>query len=242
MKMNRLIRLQLRNMFHNKLLYICLGINILLSGVLLFVVSLTMKNITNTSYAVCPQIISFLSGEPGLVSMMFIAIFACLDFNEGTTKNIIARGYTRTQLLISKIITTLIGVAVMAVVTCIIIFALFIKDGLGFNPDMIWTLIVSLFTITAETVFLTTVSFILEKNSAAIIGCIFVPRLLDMLFTVVQTQTKIDLGKYWISNLMSNFSSNPSPANMILPIILSVGYIVLFICAGTQIMYKKEIK
>ena len=95
--MNRLIKLQFRNLFHSKLFYVCMGLTLVLNLGLDFIVkgAGTIK--------VLPQITSFLSSELSIISIIFVALFSCLDFNEGTTKNIIARGYTRTQFLLSKL-------------------------------------------------------------------------------------------------------------------------------------------
>jgi len=42
--------------------------------------------------------------------MFVLFYFSCLDHSEGTAKNIIGRGFTRWQLLISKYIANIIGV------------------------------------------------------------------------------------------------------------------------------------
>ena len=82
--MKRLLKLQFRNVFHNKLFYVCLGLSLLLGPVLSIVLSLTLSNMFQTGNGidqkVLPQIISFLGSELGLVSIIYIALFSCLDF------------------------------------------------------------------------------------------------------------------------------------------------------------------
>ena len=102
--MNKLIKLQLRNVFHNKLFYVCLGLMLASTSLLKFLTSSNMQTIK-----VFPEIINFLSSEVGIISTIFIALFCCFDFNEGTTKNIISRGYNRNQFLFSKYIVSLLS-------------------------------------------------------------------------------------------------------------------------------------
>ena len=50
------------------------------------------------------------NSEVSIIGMLFITIFCTFDFSEGTTKNIIGRGYSRIKLLISKYIGSFIGI------------------------------------------------------------------------------------------------------------------------------------
>ena len=100
--MRNLVKLQIRNIFHNKLFYVCLGIILFISPIADFITGIFMPQ--SGSLKVMPQIMEFLSGEVGIVSKIFIALFCCFEFSNETTKNIIAKGYTRVQLLFSKYI------------------------------------------------------------------------------------------------------------------------------------------
>ena len=111
--MIKLLKLQLRNVFRNKLFYVCL--------ILLLIPIIAMKFVGNLipdmePIKVLPQILDFLKGEPALISIIFIILFTCLDFSEGTAKNIIARGYTKIELLFSKYIVSLIGLFIMYII------------------------------------------------------------------------------------------------------------------------------
>ena len=191
--MNKLIKLQLRNLFHNKLFYVCLGLTLLLSPILSFIFYMTKISPTS-NYQVFPQIIDFMSSEVGLVSSIFIALFACFDFNEGTTKNIIARGYTRTKLLLSKYIVSLIGLFTMYVVAVLVTFILFFNCGIGFDSKLLLVLVVDIVGIIAYTIFFATLAFVLEKNSSAIIGCLFAPRIFSIAITLIDSSKNLYIG------------------------------------------------
>ena len=83
--MNRLLKLQVRNLFHSKLFYICLVLSLFMSTLLSFLSSL----ITHSSIKPMPEIVSFLSSEIGIVTTIFVVLFTCAEFNEDTVKNII---------------------------------------------------------------------------------------------------------------------------------------------------------
>ena len=238
--MNKLIKLQLRNVFHNKLFYVCLGLTLLMSPILTFIGSI---NSTNTeALKVFPQIMSFLSGEVGLMSTIFIALFCCFDFNEGTTKNIVARGYTRTQVLFSKYIVSLIGIFTMYIITLFVTFILFIKNGVGYESSMLYPLINNIVGIIAYTIFYATMSYLLEKNGSAIIACLFVPTLIPTILTLIDSKLNLSISKIWIDNVSSKFIENPTLSNLLLSSCFYIIYIILFIVIGTQLLKKKEIK
>ena len=238
--MNKLIKLHLRNVFHNKLFYVCLGLTLLMSPILTFIGS---TNSTNTeTLKVFPQIMSFLSNEVGLMSIIFITLFCCFDFNEGTTKNIVARGYTRTQLLFSKYTVSLIGIFTMYIITTLLTFILFIKNGIGYESSMLYPLINSIVGIIAYTIFYATMSYLLEKNGSAIIACLFVPTIIPAILGLIDSKLNLSISKIWIDNVSSKFITNPTLSNLGLSILFYVIYIVLFIIIGIKLLKKKEIK
>lgn len=239
--MKKLIKLQIRNVFHNKLFYICLGLIVLLSPVVGYVMSLALPKVVGKPAAL-PEIMSFLSGEVGIIGAIFIALFCCYDFNEGTTKNIIARGYSRFQLLVSKYIATLVGLLVMYIITIVVTFILFAKNGIGYESTMVLTLINSIIGIIAYTIFYATISFLLEKNGSAILACIFIPRVVSILLGIADTYTKKDISSYWLENISSRLKDNPTLGNLGLSILFYAIYIIVIIGIGTEILKKKEIK
>ncbi len=236
--MIKLLKLQLRNIFHNKLFYICL----LLTIATPIVTFITTNSLKATPPKVFPEIKSFLASEVGIIGVIFIAIFACLDFNEGTTKNIIARGYTRTQLLLSKYIATLIGLFIMYIVTIILTFIFFTKNGLGYESSMLYSFINSIVGIIAYTIFYTTMSFLLEKNGSAIIASLFIPNILSIGLGLIDSKLNLNISNYWIDNVSNQFLKKTTFQNLLWSILFYGIYIVAFSVIGTLILKKKEIK
>ena len=210
--MINLIKLQVRNLFKQKFYYICVILFLLMGPVLTFL------GVFNTdgysAIKIMPQIVSILTGEISLLSTIIIALFCCLDFNEGTTKNIIARGYTRTQLLLSKYIVSLIGLITMYIISFIVILILFGMNGLEYEVGMGYTIINSVFSILSYTIFFTIMSFVLEKNGSAIIACLFAPSVIQTIFSLVDSKLNIEISKYWITNVSNEFTLNGTLSNL----------------------------
>lgn len=238
--MNRLLKLQVRNIFHNKLFYVCLGINALL-GVGFDIISLFLSKSAETATAMPKVLATFTSGV-GIIEMIFITVFCTFDFSEGTTKNIIGRGYSKIKLLLSKYIASLIGVLSMLCIISLLEFIVFIKNGFGYENYMLISLIVSLFGIIAYTVLHATIAFSLEKTSSAIIANMFGPNIIMLGLTIADTNLKTNISDYWIGNVATKFTENPTLANSIFPIVMYIVYIVLISFIGMYIAKNKEIK
>lgn len=238
--MKRLIKLQVRNIFHNKLFYVCLAINLLMSPIITFIMELTSKSIPVTK--VLPGIVDFLSSEVSVVSMIFITLFCTFDFTEGTAKNIVGRGYSVVKLLISKYIASLIGLLCMYGITILVFFVLFIKNGMGYEASVPLIFIYSIFNIIAYTVFYGTIAFVLEKNSAAIIGNMFISNIISIVLGIVDTNLHINISKYWLDNVGLKFIAKPVLNNIYMPIVVYIIYTVVIFVIGVRIVKVKEIK
>lgn len=238
--MNRLINFQIKNLFKQKFYYVCLFLFVFMYPVLDYISTLNIPELEVIK--VMPQFINLLSGGGTIISIVFIVLFTCLDFNEGTTKNIIGRGYTRNQLLISKYITALIGVFSFYIISFFVILILFGKNGFGYENYMLYSSINSVIRIIAYTILYSTMSFILEKNTSSILACLFIPSIIQTIFSLIDSKMNIEISKYWIDNVSSSFIENPNTSNFIYSIIFYIIYIIIFIVLGTSLIKKKEIK
>ena len=238
--MSKLIKLQLRTLFHQKLFYICLGLLIIMPTLLNYALSIYAKGFGD--YQVFPQISSFLAGEIGIVGIVFVALFSCFELNEGTAKNIIARGYTRKQLLFSTYITTFIGLVALYSLVSVITFFLFLKNGIGYDSSMLYPFIVSIASIICFMFFYSTISVIIQKSGFAVVTCLLAPVIIATALGFVDYILKIDISQYWFGNFYSNFTDKPTLANLGYMVLGYAIYTAVFIVAGIQILNKKEIK
>ena len=238
--MKNLVKLQLRNIFHNKFFYVCLILSVALTEVFSFIE--TILSSTKDVRLVFPEIINSLTSEVGIIGMIFITLLCTFDFSEGTTKNIVGRGYSKIKLLLSKYIAALTGLFIMYGIQIILIFILFAKNGLGFDSNVPITLLFIIFKIVAFTIFYATIAFVLEKTSSAIITNLFLPNIATIVFGIVDKNLHMNISKYWIENVGLDFISTPALSNLAFPIILYFVYIIMFACIGIYITKGKEIK
>ena len=238
--MKNLVKLQLRNIFHNKFFYVCLILSVALTEVFSFIE--TILSSTKDVRLVFPEIINSLTSEVGIIGMIFITLLCTFDFSEGTTKNIVGRGYSKIKLLLSKYIAALTGLFIMYGIQIILIFILFAKNGLGFDSNVPITLLFIIFKIVAFTIFYATIAFVLEKTSSAIITNLFLPNIATIVFGIVDKNLHMNISKYWIENVGLDFISTPALSNLAFPIIVYFIYVVLFAFIGCYITKGKEIK
>lgn len=236
--MKNLVKLQLRNLFHNKLYYIIFGISLLILGISIYF----SFEIENINIKAMPEVIGIISTGIDLIDIILIALFCCYDFNEGTTKNIVSRGYSKRELLFSKYIVSIIGVFVMYLSLSFLAFIVFAKNGIGFETNMLSITAISIIGIVTSIIFYSSISFLLEKNSSALLVCILGPTLFSQVLGIIDGKLNINLTKYWFDNLTSNFIANKTPSSFIITTLLYLLYITLFIIISTKLVDKKEIK
>ncbi len=239
--MKRLLRLQIRNLFHSKMFYFYLIFNSIMVVVGYFLSNI-MTELGGTTTKVFQSIINLMSSEPDFIGQIFIIVFVCSEFHSGTIKNIIGRGYTRFQLLLSKYVVATIGVLCTNILYVIISFILYGKYGIGFETNMIYSIIICLIAIVVLTIFYSTIAFVLEKNLIGILTIIFLPRVIDLSFLAIYNFFKVELDSYWITGILPKFLDNPTLGNMIQPIILFIIYLIIIVFVGNRIIWRKEIK
>jgi len=239
--MRRLIKLNLRNIFHNKLFYVCLGLSLLLNVGVSFLSEVLFKSVGVNTKALESLTSVFTSGVD-IIAMIFITLYCTFDFSEGTTKNIIARGYSKTKLLISKYIASLIGVLAIILISATLSFVLYIKNGLGYNSSMPLSILVGIIGVVAYTILYATVAFSLEKTSSSIIANMFIPNIINLVIGIADSNLHAKMSRYWIDNVNNSFINNPTASNMIFPIVMYLIYIVILTFIGIQIAKNKEIK
>ena len=238
--MGRLIRLQLRNILHSKVFYVCLVFTAILTPILGLIAYKELN--LEGDLTVCSQIKDIFTSEPTLMAQIFIALMFCMDFNEGTTKNIIARGYSNMQLFVSKCITVIISLFGIYLLTALVNFVIYFKEGMGFNDTFLMFMVYGIVSIITMTIFYGAISYILEKNGIAIIAVLFAPNIIGSVLGIISDKISIPFSDYWLTYVGGEFLVTPTWINLILPVAVFMLYI-LFILVGTSfILKKKEIK
>ncbi len=240
--MKRLVKLQLRNLFSLKSFYVCTAL-MLLSPIINLVASLLVKKKFTATFI--PEVSSLLSGTEIVITVV-IVLFACLDSNDGTLKNIISRGYTKKQYLLSKYIVALIATLIMYLAPIILTFIITIGNGMGFASKYAYYILAYLMQIGAIICLYVVLSYVFGKIGPSMIACLIGPNIvgtaLPLLKLLIKTE-KINIANFWITNISgSAIVKNPDIVDLLVVAGLAAVYIIGLLSLGLYLGKKKEVK
>lgn len=250
--MNNLVKFELRNILKQKSFIICL----IISSALV-IIGILASNFLNkmAAQAGAPDLllgvnafdslIGYLSGgNITLLLAIVIAIYFGSSSSDGTIKNIIAKGYSRSEFFISKVIGIVIASLIFIITATIFnyIFCAIMNihiDGLSIS-QLSKLGCVSL-AIIAESIMFCSLSFIIFKTSANIVANICIPLLLPLALTLIDVlaKLKISIADFWIENTATLVTNN---SKLILVLTVSICYIIIFSILGIILTKRKEIK
>ena len=250
--MNNLIKLELRNILKQKSFLICLIISnaLVIIGILASNLLNEMAKQAGVKDALLgvnafDTLLGYLQGgNITLLLAIVISIYFGASHSEGTIKNIIAKGYTRKDFFIAKIIGAIIATLI------------FIITAIFFNYIMCFIMRINIETfslihlsklgcitiaIIAETIMFSSLSFIIFKTGANIVANICIPLLFPLALTLIDVlaKTKIKISDFWIENTYSLVSNN---SKLLFVLIVSIVYIIIFSILGITLTKRKEIK
>ena len=149
------------------------------------------------------------SSNVTLILGIFTALFVCSDYTEGTAKNIIGRGYTRSAWLTAKLGTVLIAAAVHAAVCLAATFAAgtaFFGLGDMKNAGLIPAVPIQLLLVLAHAVLFAFFSLLVRKTGGAIAMNLLVPSVISLLLTIADVlifKEESRLSDYWLPDVLS---------------------------------------
>ena len=250
--MGNLLKLEFTKLKKQKSFYICTIIMV----ALLLLSALTANALMNASPELAEQftasgISSFVSGLNDssftLIASIFVVLFICEDYASQTVKNIYARGYSRKEVYLSKLISALISTTVMFVIVEIAAFTVgTVFFGLGEVGNFKFlALIGTQYVVAMANIALTfAVASVIRKNGGAIAGIILAPMLVGVVTGLADSFLKFEdfsLTSLWLSNFLSDVSVLTVSAERIITCLVgSIIYIPLFVIAG--LYYNKKIE
>lgn len=247
--MNRLIKFEFRNLFKQKSFLICLIIS-----TALIIIGILASNFLNKMAAQTGEtdillgvnaFDSFMGyvagGNLGLLLAITISIYFGAEASDGTIKNVIAKGYKRSDFFISKVICVVIMTLIFIITGLIFNYLMCMIIGIDLGTfDFISLGCVSLGVI-AEAIMFSSLSFIIFKTGANIVANICIPMLLPLILTLLDVLLKLDvtISDFWIENTFKLFTNSSKIPFML---IISICYIVVFSILGITLTKRKEIK
>ena len=176
--MGRLRKFQLHNLFKQKSFYVCMGV-ILGLAALMTISNTLISNLTNikiTKVNSNDTLLSFINpAHFDTILTVFVALFFSLDVSNGTMKNIIARGFSRKQVFITKFMATIVGVSVMFIASFVFSYLISIIVGnklVALDGDTLSKIAVFYVAILGLTSLYSLISTITSKSSGALVACL----------------------------------------------------------------------
>ena len=261
--MAALLKFELRKLFQNKALYICLGITLFL----LIINTITAKVMDDIlaeemaaayaemgmNYESSFSALSLLKGtfnnNTAIVEGIVVALIVCEDFTGDIIKNIYSKGYTRTQVYFSKMISSFIGFFGIYLIGTIVSFLLgvILSGKLGtVGENFALSIVCIVLIVLAYFSIYYALSIIFKKTAPAIILSILGPTLVYILLVLIDAfikDGKFSISDYWITGLMTNLAlvdveKNFIIAGFIIPICLIAG----FTCLSFFLNERKDVK
>ena len=249
--MNKLIPFERRKLFKSKYFYILTGVSVLLVLIAVISAKLLSNFITDIldqelQVSAYSEAKGALGGTYFYIIAIFVAMFAVEDMSHGTMKNIIAKGFTRQQVYITKYLISLGAVLLMSLITVAVSFfstLIFWGNSLPIQDNVPLIVLGQLLGVAAYHAMFFAISYSFGKTGPAISVCLLGPIVVSLLLTLADQLLKklrFEISDYWLSNLHANFTGDTDPS-MILPgILLLACYTAVGFLLGMLLCRKKE--
>jgi len=264
--MRQLIQYETRKLFNSKTFWICGGLLVAMS--LLELTVLKLVNILETqAIASAPDdfelpatLLDMFSGQYFLVSSLkgvvpvalsiFIALFVSFDFSQKTVRNVIAKGYSRADTFISKLIVCLLATMIFSLismsVTTVLGSALW---GFGGTVTMqiLMTLVTQLMLIFSMTSFYMMFALLIRNPGIAVAASIlgfsvigFALTIFDAILEVLRIN--INISSFHLPILMTSVSAlDVSNSQLLKAAVCAVIWIVVLNGISAFTFYKRDV-
>ena len=267
--MRQLIAFEFRKLVRSKAIYICMIVMAVLHIASVLIAKSTMDLMTSMAgdiygldsemfaYSGLKYLISACSGANMTIFFgIFVTIFVCSDFTEGTIKNIVARGFNREKIFFAKSIAISTGSIVFGLASMLVSFVcgtIAFGAGKGFNFDMVLQILVQLLALVAYTMLNVLLGVLFGKLGGALTLGIIIPivsplifQLLDLCIVLLakdaSTATQDFFSRFTVSTNLGNISSIGVPGKDVAFAAVIFGvYICLFSLLGVLAIRKKEV-
>lgn len=247
--MKNLLKFEFHKLVRQKSFYICTIVMLALTFISLLITKTwaesDLENAKELSGA-ATVLTAVSSSSFTMLSGIFIALFACNDYDSQTIKNVYAHGFSRGKVYFSKLLTTLAAVVVMFAVMLVFSYvsgsALFGNESAAGN--YIGLIFGQLILCLAYAAFVFAVSLVIKKTGAsvalAILGTSLVGTVLNLGDAMLKSET-FKLSSYWLDAFMTDLTTlTTDTSRLTLCMVLSVIYAAVFVFAGYSIQKKQE--
>lgn len=208
--MRKLIRFEFHKLIRMKSLYIITAIFLALN---IYTYYLMYDYGFGETTGLCAALDVICSTDFLMLFGIFAALYTCDDYSGTTIRNILARGYTRTQIYFSKLIVLIVAALMMTVVSTLVI-GIYAgscwEAGLdAFDGDTALLIAALLCLLVAITALYYAVCTAIGKTGLSVAACLLLDTVVTLAIGVVILVFELeDMSalEYWITNIISNVS------------------------------------
>lgn len=266
--MGRLIRFELIKMFRQVSFYVCGGCIIAFSilSVSFEIWSQNVLGVLMDAIGQKPTALRFAlsaveSSKFTIIIAIVVCIGICVDYSRKTFKNVWARGFTRSQVFVAKMIS---AISASVVYTLVAIISSVLSAGIAFGMGKDWdgqvvlALLLQIYICIAYTLVFVSVAFFVKNLAGALVICIVGDGLVSLGATLAQLIIDIknfanhplsydgasfNIKRFILSENLSNMSaiSTISTENFCTAFLVSTVYIVTFVFLAWLKLRKDEL-
>lgn len=214
---------------------------------------------------------SIVPGDWFILVMIGVSLFVTTEYNSGTLKNIVARGFKREYIFLSKLVVCIIEALIIAfcfAVSCVILGMIFLgmpSDGLNssFVTELIVTYGVDILIIAGYTSFIAMLAYLIRTTGGTIASTLCIHYLIPMVIMMCNVATLMsesesessmsvmmsyqsnqygDIAYYWIGTLGITVSESYTNGTIYIPILVALAYIVASCGIGLAVFKKRDVK
>ena len=252
--MVNLLKSDFYRLLKSKSLYICAAV-----GAFLMMISLIAVKLLSTMPEVSDEMpfpgaldfghVIFTGADVHLLMAIFISIFVTAEFVHGTMKNTISKGYSRTLVYLSKIITSTVASYFIMLVMFIVSVATYmvIYGELGsLSGKEILIIFIELLLHTALASVFVLIAMVVRNNGGTIaINIICITLIFPQIFNLLDAifDLKINFRDYsLVNNITMYYGFIPLKDDIIRSVIVGVVYLVFVTLLGIIVFKKKDVK
>lgn len=248
--MKNLLKFEFHKLVRQKSFYICTVVMLALAFVSLLITKTWAENDPENARELsggAMMLTAVSSSSFTLLSGIFIALFACNDYDGQTIKNVYARGFSKGKVYFAKLLATFAAVVSMFAVTLIFSCAAgnFLFGNESTSGNYVGLIVGQLVLCLAYAAFVFAVSLVIKKTGAsvalAVLGTSLVGTVLNLGDAILKSEN-FKLSSYWLDSFMTDLTSLATDTSRLtLCVVLSVVYAAAFVFAGYSIQKKQEI-
>ncbi len=247
--MRNLLKFEFHKLFKAKSFYICTVIVFLMSflTVLLNKLVLSSTEMANLMPDAMQTMLSAVSSSNfTMISGVFIAIFACYDYEQQTIKNIYSHGFSRNKVYFAKFITCSVATIIMFALTLAFnyLIGLIMLNGATKDGNYLGLILGQIIYVITYGAFVFAISLIIKKIGISIAFAILGPSLITLLITLIDSLLKLKdfkISSYWLGKFVEDLTALTTTTNRLWTVIgLTLVYALIFILGGYFINRKQE--